>query len=170
MNYMAAPKGNKFAVGNHGGRPTKYKPEYCQKLVEYFSIEPNKRELVSVAEAYGKKGNTTFTKKEWKNVPNRLPTLIKFCQSIGITQWTLLEWVDKHDEFSQAYAKAKELYKNFLIENGVLGLYNAAFTIFVAKNTTDMKDKQEVEHSGITGVVFLPALKPDAKVIEATTK
>jgi transposase-like protein len=29
---MAAPKGNKFAIGNTGGRPTTYSPEYGEKL------------------------------------------------------------------------------------------------------------------------------------------
>lgn len=35
---MAAPKGNKFAIGNNGGRPPIYdKPEYLEnKCLEYF--------------------------------------------------------------------------------------------------------------------------------------
>ena len=28
---MPAPKGNKFAVGNKGGRPSKYHPEYAEQ-------------------------------------------------------------------------------------------------------------------------------------------
>lgn len=29
-----APLGNKNAVGNEGGRPSKYKPEYCERVIE----------------------------------------------------------------------------------------------------------------------------------------
>jgi transposase len=32
---VAAPKGNKNAVGNKGGRPTLYKPEYCEKVINW---------------------------------------------------------------------------------------------------------------------------------------
>lgn len=31
---MAAPKGNKHAVGNKGGQPTKYNPKYCEMVIE----------------------------------------------------------------------------------------------------------------------------------------
>ena len=31
---MAAPKGNQYALGNNGGRPSKYQPEFCEKVIE----------------------------------------------------------------------------------------------------------------------------------------
>ena len=30
---MTAPKDNKYAVGNAGGRPSKYKPEYTSEVI-----------------------------------------------------------------------------------------------------------------------------------------
>ncbi len=138
------------------GRPTDYREEYCQQLVDFFSIEPNRKEKVSVAEAFDKKdGKVTFKKEEWKIVPNTLPTIQKFCDKIGTTRKTLLEWTTKHPEFLNAYEIAKEKYKDFLIENGLMNLYNGAFAIFVAKNTTDMKDKTELEHSGSVDLMGL---------------
>jgi hypothetical protein len=47
-----------------------------------------------------------------------------------------------------AYNKAKEYQKFFLIENALAGLYNPTAFIFTAKNITDMRDQQEVKHSG----------------------
>jgi hypothetical protein len=50
-NIVPAPKGNKFAVGNKGGRPSKYRPEYdeqaeklCRRganeeLAEFFGVD-----------------------------------------------------------------------------------------------------------------------------------
>ena len=35
---MAAHKGNKHAVGNKGGRPSKYKPEYAKLAAHYCSL------------------------------------------------------------------------------------------------------------------------------------
>lgn len=31
---MAAPKGNRYAVGNKGGRPPKYDTKYCEEVIE----------------------------------------------------------------------------------------------------------------------------------------
>ena len=123
------------------GRPTKYKEEYCEEIVKYFSVEPY-REVIVTTE--GK----NFSKEDVKLVPNQLPFLSAFARHIGVTHDTLIEWTNVHPEFSEAYKKAKELQKEFLIENGLQGLYNPAFAIFTAKNITDMRDKQEIEHSG----------------------
>lgn len=144
---MSPPLGNKNAVGNKGGRPTKYKKAYCEELISFFSVEPHRREAVSESNAYDKEGGVKFNKVEYKRVPNDLPTLSKFATKIGIDTTTLYEWQEKHIEFSNALRRARELYKDFLTENGLLGLYNGAFAIFIAKNTTDMKDKSEVEVS-----------------------
>ena len=48
---MAAPKGNKNAVGNKGGRPALYKsPEELQsKINEYFNGGAHKRSIVTDA-------------------------------------------------------------------------------------------------------------------------
>ena len=51
-------------------------------------------------------------------------------------------------ELSKSYKEAKEVQKEFLMANGLVGASPPAAYIFTAKNVTDMKDKQEVEHSG----------------------
>ena len=158
---MAAAKGNQYAKGNRGGaRPTKYDPKYCDMIVEFFKVEPYRREISATSSAFGKGGNTTFTKEEWKYVPNDLPTLTKFAEKIGVDHDTLLNWTEKYEEFNRSFRRAKLLYKDFLIENGLRGLYNSTFGILVATNTTDLKQKIEVEHA----VSFVEAVR-QAKVL-----
>lgn len=110
-----------------GGRPTKYRPEYCQGIVDYF-------------QSY------------YKNLKNRssleLPYFFEYAESIGVCDDTLTEWASVHPEFSAAYKKAKEIVKECLIFGGTSGIFNATFTIFTAKNITDMRDKTEQEHTG----------------------
>lgn len=139
---MPAPKGNKNAIGNKGGRPTTYKPEYCQSLIEWFEVEPMQEYSIN----HFKDGEIAWSEPKVK--ANPLPKFHEFAKSIGTTSKTLLDWVEKFVEFSDAYTRAKELQKYFLIENGLNGCYNPTFAIFVSKNITDMKDKSEVEHSG----------------------
>jgi hypothetical protein len=139
---MAAPKGNKNAIGNNGGRPTDYKPEYCDSLIKWFEVEPNRE----IEIPHMKDGEVIWN--DIKVMANRLPKFHEFAKSIGVSHQTLLNWCEMNIEFFEAYTCAKELQKYFLIENGLNGCYNAAFGIFVAKNITDMKDKAEIEHSG----------------------
>lgn len=102
-------------------RPTKYKPEYCQQMINFFSVDPTK------------------TIKD-KIIPNDLPTFEKFSADIGVCREVLKEWREKHEAFFNAYKKCKELQKNILVQNGLQGHYQPAFAIFTAKNMTDMRD------------------------------
>lgn len=130
------------------GRPTKYKPEYCQKLIDFFDKEVY--EDVKLPH-YGKDGSLKW--EDIKRMPNKLPTIVDFAKSIKVGTNTVRDWKRKkhpsyQEAFSVAYAYAKELQKNFIIQNGLQGLYNPGFAIFVAKNITDMKDVQENKHTG----------------------
>ena len=125
------------------GRPTKYKPEYCEEIEKFFNVEPYYDKPI---EHYGKDGEVKW--EDFKRVANKLPTFKGFAQHIGVNTDTIVEWEKKYKDFSVAYTRAKEHQKYFLIENGLNGCYNPAFAIFVCKNITDMKDKQEVDHSG----------------------
>ena len=131
-------------MAHPGGRPTKYKPEYCNQLIKFFSGPRN--ETIEKAHITGK---NEYEKTEYMRVAYELPTFAKFARKIGANKDTIVsEWVKKHKEFSDAYNQAKELQKEFLIDNGLGGLYPPASFIFTAKNITDMKDKTETQISG----------------------
>ena len=114
---------------NPVGRPTKYNSKLCNKLIEFFDISPYKT-------------------VEGKLIPNDIPFLTNFAKSIGVTTETIYTWRDEHKEFSDALKEAKEFRKQILVTNSLRGLYNTTFAIFAAKNYTDMKDKNVIEHEG----------------------
>lgn len=142
---MSAPKGNKFAKGNNGGRPTKYKPEYCQQLIEYFDIDAYSKETIEKMTEYFKDGEVKKEVEKYKYVPNKMPTIFRFAQKIGVNEDTLVEWSKVNQEFSAAYKAAKEIQKEFLISLGLSGAAPSPAFIFTAKNVTDMKDKTETD-------------------------
>lgn len=78
-------------------------------------------------------------------LPNKFPTFENFACSLNVSIQTMLNWCDVHPEFLEAYTYAKNRQKAWLMENGMNGTYNPHFTQFVAKNITDMRDKQELE-------------------------
>ena len=47
---MATPKGNKHAVGNKGGRPSKYKPEYAKLAAHYCTLGATDAQLAEYFE------------------------------------------------------------------------------------------------------------------------
>ena len=158
MKKKEQPKINKSInpeTGKHvGGRPTKYDPKYCEELIAFFSV-PKSKQVVKKEKLITKANGTTESEKEYVCIPEDLPTFEKFARNINVCYDTLIsEWCKNHKEFSEAYNIAKSLQKEFLVDNGLAGLYPPASFIFVAKNITDMKDKQELEHSGDLTVII----------------
>lgn len=124
---------------NKGGRPTKYKEEYCQKIIKFFSRDHTKVLIDTVTYKNG------TIKEVEREVANTLPTFERFAFEIGVNRDTLREWRDRHKMFSASYKRAKGLQKDMIIDLGLRGLYNATFSIFTAKNVTDMRDKGEID-------------------------
>lgn len=108
-------------------RPSGYRAEFCEKLIEYFSVTPYREESPGSL------------------VPNDFPTFAGFAAKIGVHRETLLEWSKLHPEFSDAYKRAKDFQENYLAVNGTKGLINAAFGIFTAKNVLGWRDKRDTE-------------------------
>lgn len=138
-----------------GGRPTKFKEEYTQMMLDYFE----KDKYVEI------QGLDKFGQPKYYQRPNELPQFSKFARMIDVDTDTLLNWRDTNREFFGAYKKCKDIQKEFLIENGLLGLYNSTFAIFTAKNITDMRDKQEIDHT--SGGKAMPVIQfTESKTIE----
>jgi hypothetical protein len=145
-----------------GGRPTKYKPEYCKAIIKFFSIPPNRKEVMEVSTSQGvsaKGGTSDFRKEKYQLVPNDPPFFEDFATSIGVSDDTIVNWAKRYPEFLAAYNKAKFLQKRFLIINGLAGCYPPASYIFTAKNITDMRDKQEVDTTKTFDITGLEKLE-----------
>ena len=123
------------------GRPSEYKQEINRELSDFFSRE--RFETIKVITT----GKNEYYKEEEKRVAAALPTFERFAELKNISRDTLYEWESKHKEFSDTMAKCRQIQKDFLIQNGLAGLYQSNFAIFVAKNLTDMKDKTEVDNN-----------------------
>lgn len=117
-----------------GGRPTDYKPEYCQMMLDHFNqplYVTKKKEIAS--------GGRKVIVEEEK--PNSMPTFERFALNIGVIHETLRNWCKSNPEFFAAYSACKDIQKNFILEHGMMGGYNAGFAKFVAVNVTDLRDK-----------------------------
>ena len=132
------------------GRPTKYKPEYCQQIEVFFDREIYKMIENEKTTEYFESGKIKKESYKKMMIPNDLPFFEDFAKSINVNDDTLNQWCKVHQEFSDSYKRCKEKQKQFLITNGLNGNSPSPAFIFVAKNLTNMRDEQKVisEHQG----------------------
>lgn len=121
-----------------GGAPTKYDKKYCKKIIDFFKIEPYETKTQKEFFADG-----SLKSERVIIIPVKFPTFQDFADSIEVHVDTLNEWCSKHKEFSEAYARAKQLQEKVWLINGMNGQYNSQFAIFFGKNCLGYKDKQE---------------------------
>lgn len=166
---MAAPKGNKFAVGNSGGSKIWESPEQLQIDIDaYFYQCDNNTEIV-------------FTKEGIK-VEQKDPipyTVEGLCEVLDCDRDTLLNYQKKegYEEFFGTIKKAKNKIARNKIERGLMNKSNPAVTIFDLKNNHGYKDKSEQDFttkgdklgSGMTDEEFAIKVQEAQKVINAKT-
>lgn len=106
------------------GRPTKYRPELCEKVDEYLA---------------------TATKENM-----HLPKLESFALFIGVNKDTLQEWRTKYPDFSVALRKIMTVQAERLIDDGIYGGKEVNPTIIklLLENNHDMRTKTQTEFSG----------------------
>jgi hypothetical protein len=134
------------------GRPSKYLPEYCQKMLDFFSIDPVHDRVKS--RFTKSNGEQTETTEETGAI---LPTFTRFALKIGVCDDTLEDWCKVHPDFFRAYVKCKKLQEDVWKINALKGTYNGAFAIFLGKNVFGYKDKTEVEQN--LQVTMMPSIK-----------
>lgn len=126
------------------GRPSVFRPEFCQMLLSFFRIDLEREVEVTKQDKEGKPVTVVET------VLNRFPTLTRFADSIDVTRQTLHDWATaveedgatlKHPEFSYAYARAKDLQESLLIEGGMSGVYEPRFASLASKNLIGWRDQ-----------------------------
>jgi len=123
-----------------GGRPSKYKKEYCQQIIDYFRDFEMFDEIP--VEKQDKEGNVTTTMKQ---IPARPPSITKFGTLIGVHYDTLLEWQKIYPEFSLSYKAGKKIYEDIIRDGAMIGLYKENFTKMVMSHNFDWSDKVQTK-------------------------
>lgn len=118
------------------GRPCEYYPEIVKELLDYFTVELDRKVTKQVL---GKMGVEEI--KETK--AERLPTIEGFCGERNMSKTTLYAWSKIYPELMNALSVAKEKQMNHLIQHALSGDYNGGFAKFLAMNISDYREKHE---------------------------
>jgi len=133
---MGAPKGNKFALGNEGGRPAMWDnvDELEQKIIDYF-------------------GTCKPIVEEGNIIDFGTPTITGLALALGFASRQSIYDYKGKEEFAYTIKKAllrvENGYEKRLSHNGATG------AIFALKNM-GWKDKQEVEQTGQMNLIIKP--------------
>ena len=131
----------------------KYKDEYAEALIEFFSQPLTRTEY---KRTYNKNGDI---ESEYPvEFTNDFPTMGMFARSINVSVSALKAWAGiteggkyKHDHFASAYARVKE-WAGGMMESGALsGKLDANMAKFVLTNDYGKQDKQVID-TRVTGI------------------
>lgn len=121
-------------AGNYGDK-TSYKPEYCEDIINFFTVTPYRLE-----QSVSPKGIPITIK-----IPCNLPTLAGWAAEKRISTRAIFTWANQFTEFGDAIEVCKALQESILLTNGLQGLYNNSVTIFAMKNLCGWTDKVETK-------------------------
>ncbi len=127
-----------FKDGNEAA--SKYKEEYCEAIIAFFS-KPSTR--LEYKERYR---DGEVIERTPIIVAEEFPTIELFAESIGVHHETLRNWAQSHPRFRVAYQRARNIQLGKLANNAMTGLYNPKFAIFFAENNFDMTEKAQVDN------------------------
>jgi hypothetical protein len=109
-----------------GGRPTKYKPEFCEMVDDYLE------KCVDTTDENGK-------------LKVNLPTVEDFADFLKVGERTLHDWKDQYPEFSQSLSKLVNAQKKKLLSNGLAGTYNPTIAKLVLSANHGMSEKTQTD-------------------------
>jgi hypothetical protein len=139
-NNMGAPLGNKYAVGNKGGRPRLIElhelEEFGLELVEWTKLKVEEAEINEMEE------NGKAPKAFW---------LGQFARERGLYGYNLRDYAkgdrEENKVFSQLLEEAKSIQQEYFATYGLGNKFNPVFTKYVLGNISDWRDKQDVDHT-----------------------
>ncbi len=135
-----------YMAKRKAGRPSEYKPEYCEQMVQYF-LDCMRREdhaiIKTVYEESTQRGKTM--RQERGSIMGDVPTFQRFAISVGVIPETIIKWGKAWPEFAEAIKTCKTIQEDYFVQGLASGRIPAQGGIFVAKNLTKF-----VDDTGIT--------------------
>ena len=118
-----------------------YSPDFIEKMIEYFSIEPTRIDPRTLVD---KKGVPSIVQA---TVANKMPEFYGFADSIGCCDKSLRNWAKEYPEFKEAVELCKMKTASFINYLACNGFWNPQYAMFLAPNYTNMVNSSKVENT-----------------------
>ena len=123
------------------GRPTKYTPDFINKVDEYLSLCVDKE-----LDFHKTRGDKSDSYERILKV--NLPKIEGFSVYVDIAVPTLLEWAKLYPDFSKALEKIKKEQHNRLVDEALAGNYNPTIAKLMLSSNHGYKEKSDVTSDG----------------------
>jgi|TARA_R110000751_G_scaffold71447_1_gene145052 hypothetical protein len=135
-DVMVAPEPF-LVVKNRGGRPTLYRPEYCEHLVDWF--QAGLEEITNPERVTNKIGDIKHV-----TAPIFPRTIAGYACIVGVGADCLTDWASKHAEFGRAMKTAKAIQEQCAAMMTATGAWTPSFGIFMLKNCSGWTDRVDI--------------------------
>lgn len=153
----------------NGGRPTEYRPEYCDALLAWFD-GPRTERVIKKRRVIPQKAGPPAEEVEYETLGLALPTLEGFASSIGYTSKCLRGWAKNFADFGVAFARARELQKDWLVELATRNLISAGTYSYTMSNISDWRaDPAPPANAERKAIFFFDPMK-DSRAIPQPTE
>ena len=128
------------------GRPTEYKPEFCDMMRKFF-LSP-KQKIVHDCEYFQ---NGQLKRKKPVVLPPQYPTIERFAHSVlGVAVSTVYKWEKTYPKFREACEYARDEQKAHLLTLGLSKDFDPGFAKFLlsVRYPDEYRETQEMTHSG----------------------
>lgn len=95
-------------------------------------------------ERYGDQLVEFFLKYE-ENGGIGIPTMGKFCRTIGVSTETGLRWAAAHDAFRESYIEAMRIQEDMLCDHGLTRTWDPAFAKFLLASNHGYREKEPLK-------------------------
>lgn len=143
------------------GVPSRYKPEYDQMLLDYFSNFSFLDDDAAPRMVWDSKTGDFKPAKNSRVV--RPPSLIKFAASIGVHSGIFTGWAARYPSFSKSLERAKEICQEIYMDGALLGLYSAPFTSAVMMNVFGWRTRTDNKNENDTMLSYADQVRKAAK-------
>jgi hypothetical protein len=146
------------------GRPSGYKPGYCEDIIAFFRRPYTKDET----RRFLRRGKWV---DEQVTIPEEMPDFWEYADKIRVTRKTLNNWKDKYPEFKEAWERCRALQKRFINYLGANNLWDPHYAQFMAVNITDMRgpDNRKIvineNNTTVQRTINMPAKKPEGSPV-----
>jgi hypothetical protein len=134
----------------HTGRPTDYKPEYCETILAYFEVCEYMVRVNAPDPTYDP--NVPSAHQRVRTIYADFPTIDGFCTHIGVSKNTLYRWAKLYPDFSDAISKCKSRASHLLMNQALKGRWSQSASLWVGINALGWSSKERPEPEAIDTV------------------
>jgi hypothetical protein len=134
------------------GAPTHYRAEYCDAIIAWFK-GPRTEQVIRRQRTIPQKSGPPAEEIEWQTVGIGVPTMEGFASHLGYNSRTIREWAKKYPDFTLAFARARDMQRDWLVELATRNLISAGTFSYTMSNISDWRADPA------------PPLNPDRKAV-----